>query len=100
MGAKPVKMSETEIEVALTSLPTWRLANGKLHREYRFSDFVQAFGFMVKAALAAESANHHPEWSNVYHTVRIDLSTHDVGGISNKDFELAHRFEVLAAGAK
>lgn len=100
MGARPVKMSGPEIELALTKLPAWQVVNGKLHREYKFTDFVHAFGFMTQAALIAESMNHHPEWFNVYHTVRIDLTTHDAGGISNKDFELARKLETLAHNAK
>ncbi len=77
-------------------LPGWVLRDGKLHREYRFADFVAAFGFMASVALAAEAMNHHPEWSNVYHTVRIDLVTHDAGGITELDFRLAARMEGLA----
>lgn len=77
-------------------LPGWVLRGGKLHREYRFADFVAAFGFMASVALAAEAMNHHPEWSNVYHTVRIDLVTHDAGGITELDFRLAARMEGLA----
>lgn len=67
----------------------WRVRDDKLHREFRFRDFVAAFGFMTQAALIAERMNHHPEWFNVYSTVRVDLMTHDVGGISERDFELA-----------
>lgn len=100
MSHKPVKLSETEIEIALTRLPHWSVRGGKLHREYKFPDFVHAFGFMTKAALAAEAMNHHPEWFNVWNAVRIDLSTHDVGGITNKDFELAAKMETLATSGK
>ena len=63
--------------------------DGKLHREYKFADFVHAFGFMTTAALAIEKMNHHPEWFNVYNQVRVDLTTHDAGGITAKDVELA-----------
>ena len=69
---------------------------GKLHREFKFQDFVHAFGFMTSAALVAESMNHHPEWFNVYSTVRVDLNTHDVGGISQLDFDLAEKMDALA----
>lgn len=100
MGARPVRMSEMEVEVALTKLPSWKVVGGKLHRELKFTDFVHAFGFMTKAAIVAEAMNHHPEWSNVYNAVKIDLTTHDLGGISNKDFELAQKLESLAHHAK
>lgn len=74
----------------------WGILDGKLHREYRFADFVEAFGFMSQIALHAERLNHHPEWFNVYSTVRVDLTTHDAGGISVKDFELATIMDKLA----
>jgi 4a-hydroxytetrahydrobiopterin dehydratase len=79
-------------------LSLWSLKDGKLHREYQFADFVFAFGFMSSVALVAEAQNHHPEWSNVYRTVVIDLTTHDAGGITDKDLALARRIERLAQG--
>ena len=90
-----VKLSSTELETALKNpaLRGWSSKAGKLHRDYRFGNFVEAFGFMASAALSAESQNHHPEWSNVYGTVRIDLTTHDCGGLSARDFRLAHAIE-------
>lgn len=100
MGAKPVLMSDVEVEVALTKLPSWKVAGGKLHREFKFTDFVHAFGFMTKAAIVAEALHHHPEWSNAYNVVRIDLRTHDLNGISNKDIEYAQRLEALAHAAR
>ena len=60
-----------------------------------FADFVEAFGFMTRVALLAETANHHPEWSNVYNRVEIDLTTHDAGGITERDFKLAQRINQL-----
>ena len=90
------KLDDAGIECRLKDLPGWAVAGGKLHREYRFADFVTAFGFMASSALAAEAMNHHPEWFNVYNTVRIDLVTHDAGGITGLDFELAGRMEALA----
>lgn len=98
MGARPGKLSESQIQEGLRELPQWSVAAGKLHREYRFGSFVEAFGFMASGALVAESMNHHPEWSNVYQTVKIDLTTHDAGGITENDLEMARRFEKLAAG--
>lgn len=93
------KLDDAEVERRLRDLPSWRIENGKLHREYRFADFVTAFGFMTSAALVAESLNHHPEWFNVYGTVRVDLTTHDAGGITERDFALASRMEALARAA-
>jgi 4a-hydroxytetrahydrobiopterin dehydratase len=90
------KLSSEEVEQRLRGLDGWTVLEGKLHREYRFGNFIEAFGFMTSGALAAESMNHHPEWSNVYATVRIDLTTHDAGGITERDFELARRFDELA----
>ena len=91
------RLSDAEIRERLRALPAWSLVDGKLHREYRFADFVAAFGFMTSAALVAESMNHHPEWFNVYAQVRVDLVTHDAKGISAKDFALATRMEELAS---
>jgi 4a-hydroxytetrahydrobiopterin dehydratase len=90
------KLDDAEIERRLCDLAPWRIEDGKLHRGYRFADFVTAFGFMTSAALVAEAMNHHPEWSNVYATVRVDLTTHDAGGITALDFELATKMEALA----
>ena len=93
---RPVKLSETEIETALAKLPDWKLQGGKLHRAYKFVDFVAAFGFMTGAALIAQAMDHHPEWFNVWNTVRIDLATHDAGGVTDLDVKLAHSMEELA----
>ena len=76
---------------------SWQLAAGKLHKGFRFPDFVAAFGFMTRAALIAERMDHHPEWRNVYNRVEVDLSTHDAGGLTALDFELARRMEELLA---
>ena len=97
MSGRPKKMSDGEIQAAVEGLEGWKVVGGKLHREYKFASFVEAFGFMASGALVAESMNHHPEWFNVYNTVRIDLTTHDAGGISENDLEMARRFEKLAA---
>ncbi len=87
--ARPQKLSDEEIRTRLAAVPGWQVVNGKLHRELRFKDFVGAFGFMASLALVAEARNHHPEWFNVYNRVVIDLTTHDAGGITELDFELA-----------
>lgn len=95
--SKAQALSHSEIEERLRALPNWTLQSGKLHRELTFQDFVHAFGFMTQVALTAERMNHHPEWSNVYGRVVIDLVTHDAGGISERDFELARRIDALYA---
>ena len=78
----------------------WELENDKLTKTFTFSNFVTAFGFMTQAAIVAEKSNHHPEWFNVYKTVKVQLTTHDAGGISEKDFDLARRMEKLATGQR
>lgn len=90
-------MTESEIQAALGGLPGWSVQAGKLHREYVFPDFVHAFGFMAAAAVAIEAMNHHPEWSNVWNRVTVDLITHSSGGITSKDTALAQKLESLAA---
>lgn len=91
------RLTGDEVELALSRLAGWKVAGGKLHREYRFHDFVEAWGFMSSAALVIQQMDHHPEWSNVWADVRIDLVTHDAGGITRMDVELASRLESLAA---
>jgi len=94
-----VRLSEAELAKALAGLPGWRVENGKLHREWRFADFNAAFGFMTRVALEAERMNHHPEWSNVWNQVVVDLVTHDAGGLTASDVKLAKKMEALAAGS-
>ncbi len=86
-----------EIDGFLAEHPGWSVVDGKLRREFSFPSFVAAFGFMASAALIAERMNHHPEWFNVYGTVRVDLSTHDVGGIGPNDLALGAAMDGLAA---
>jgi 4a-hydroxytetrahydrobiopterin dehydratase len=93
---KAQKLTEAEVSSALKELSGWSVVNGKLHREYKFPDFVHAFGFMATAAIAIEAMNHHPEWFNVWNRVTIDLTTHDAGGITTNDFDLARKLESLA----
>jgi 4a-hydroxytetrahydrobiopterin dehydratase len=90
------KLADSQIEAALANLPGWSVVNGKLHREYKFADFIHAFGFMATAAVAIEAMGHHPEWFNVYQTVKVDLTTHDAGGITEKDLKLAAKLEAIA----
>jgi 4a-hydroxytetrahydrobiopterin dehydratase len=94
MGAK--KLTDDEIRKALDDLDGWTLENGEVHKELRFGSFVEAFSFMSGVALLAESMNHHPEWSNVYNRVTIDLTTHDAGGVSERDLELARKIDALS----
>jgi 4a-hydroxytetrahydrobiopterin dehydratase len=88
-------LSDQEKPEALERLKSWNIVNGKLHKEFRFRDFKQAFGFMTQVALIAEAMDHHPDWSNVYNRVTIDLITHDLKGISSFDVEFAARVEKL-----
>jgi 4a-hydroxytetrahydrobiopterin dehydratase len=85
----PARLTHEEAEQRLPDVLGWGLVASKLHREFEFANFVEAFGFMAMVALSAERLNHHPEWSNSYHRVVIDLQTHDVGGLSELDFALA-----------
>jgi 4a-hydroxytetrahydrobiopterin dehydratase len=94
--ATQARISDSEIQAALPRLAGWKLNQGKLEREYKFADFTHAFGFMAAAATVAEAMGHHPDWSNSYNRVKIELTTHDAGGITKKDLELAGKFEELA----
>ncbi len=94
--AAPTKLSASELTAALSQLEGWTLQNEKLHRQFQFKSFVEAFGFMSSAALVAESMNHHPEWFNVYNRVTVDLTTHDANGISALDVTLAKKMDELA----
>ena len=94
--ALPTKLDDASIARDLAPLSGWTRAGDALVCEFQFADFVTAFSFMAGAALVAERINHHPEWSNVYRTVRVQLTTHDAGGISALDFELARAMDALA----
>jgi 4a-hydroxytetrahydrobiopterin dehydratase len=94
--ARPTKLADEEIHNGLEALPDWKYSGGKLHREYRFIDFTHAFGFMAAAATAIEAMNHHPDWSNVYGKVTVELSTHDAGGVTQLDLDLAAKLDALA----
>jgi 4a-hydroxytetrahydrobiopterin dehydratase len=90
------KLNDQDLKAAVEKLAGWTVKNEKLHREYKFADFAHAFGFMAIAALAIEKMNHHPEWSNVYNRISIDLTTHDSGGITESDVKLAGLLEGIA----
>ncbi len=94
------KLDSAAIDVALTELNTiarepWEIKHEKLHKHFAFVDFVNAFGFMSSVAILAEKQDHHPEWFNVWNKVIIELTTHEAGGISEKDFILAKSIEQL-----
>ncbi|MEZ4662882.1 MAG: 4a-hydroxytetrahydrobiopterin dehydratase [Caldilineaceae bacterium] len=94
--SKRQPLSTSEVETALADLPAWRIVNGKLHRDFKFKNFVQAFGFITQVAILAERLDHHPEWSNVYGQVSIDLVTHSAGNaISQLDMDLAHQIDEI-----
>jgi 4a-hydroxytetrahydrobiopterin dehydratase len=93
-----VRLSEADIEKALAELPGWSVQDGKLHREWKFPDFNAAFGFMTRVALEAERLNHHPEWSNVWNRVVVDLVTHDANGLTKNDLQLARTMQRIGDG--
>ena len=84
-----MRLSQIDIDNELKNLPGWRIVNEKLHKEFLFESFNQAFGFMTRAAMEIEKMNHHPEWFNVYNKITIELTTHDMGGITKNDVNLA-----------
>lgn len=88
-------LSDDEIETALLELPNWQHEGNKLCAQWKFKDFVHAFGFVTKVALLAEQQNHHPFWSNEYAVVRIELTTHECNGISARDIKLATAINAL-----
>lgn len=92
----PTLLSPQDLEKALAELSNWSIQTQKLHRQFQFPSFVEAFGFMSSVALVAESMGHHPEWFNVYNKVTVDLTTHDAGGVTNLDVDLAKRMNQLA----
>jgi 4a-hydroxytetrahydrobiopterin dehydratase len=95
------RLGKEEREAALAQLPGWQWdeARDAIRKSFRFADFSEAFGFMTRIALAAEAADHHPEWSNVWNRVNILLTTHSANGLTQKDIDLATRIEALARPA-
>jgi 4a-hydroxytetrahydrobiopterin dehydratase len=91
------QLTEAERTAALAGLPEWQLRDDALAivRKFKFRDFSQAFAFMTRVALIAEKADHHPEWSNVYNRVEITLTTHDAGGLSQRDIQMATAIDAL-----
>ena len=91
-----MRLSKDNIDEELKGLPGWMVVNEKLHKEFQFENFNQAFGFMTRAAMEIEKMNHHPEWFNVYNRITIELTTHDAGGITKNDVSLARILNSLA----
>ena len=96
----PDKLSDEDVQAGLAKLEYWVLEDGKLRREYKFANFVHAFGFMASAAIESEKMNHHPEWCNVYNKVVVQLVTHSAGGITDLDFQLAQKMNELADASR
>lgn len=90
-----MRLAPEKISEELKNLPKWSIKDEKLHRDFEFESFNQAFGFMTRAALEIEKMNHHPEWFNVYNKLSVDLMTHDAGGITEKDIQLAKILDSL-----
>ena len=90
-----MRLSELEIKEELKQLSEWSVKNDKLHKEFKFDNFNQAFGFMTRAAMEIEKMNHHPEWFNVYNRITVELTTHDAGGITKNDVNLARILNAL-----
>jgi len=90
------KLSDEQIRKELSNIPGWNVMDGKLHKDFVFKDFIDAFGFMSRAAIHIEKMNHHPEWFNVYNKIKVDLVTHDAGGITQNDINLAKILNSLA----
>ncbi len=91
-----MKLAPDRIAVLLEEMGGWQLDGDQIKKSFQFRDFQQAFAFMTAAALHAERHDHHPDWSNCYNRVQVSLSTHDAGGITEKDFALARCMEELA----
>ena len=92
------KLNQEEIEFALSGLPGWQLQKGKLYKQFKFNSFARAMGWMMSIAIFADKMDHHPEWSNIYNRVVVNLVTHDLdNSISSWDVELAQKMEELAA---
>jgi 4a-hydroxytetrahydrobiopterin dehydratase len=98
MAQNPLNLNQLQQHLDALNQDTeqeWSIIGGKLHKTFTFKNFIDAFGFMTRAAIHAEKINHHPEWSNVYSRVTVDLITHEAGGITELDFQLAKKMEAL-----
>lgn len=92
----PAKLSASKLAAAVKKLSGWSIADGTLKRELKFKDFSHAFGFMTRIAIAAEKMDHHPDWSNAWNKVTINLVTHSAGGITQNDIDLAGKINEIA----
>jgi 4a-hydroxytetrahydrobiopterin dehydratase len=90
-----MKLAKAEVATELRKLKGWSLKKGNLHRVFELKDFSAAFGFMARVALAAEKMDHHPDWSNSWNKVTVDLSTHSAGGLTKNDFDLAGKIQQI-----
>ena len=88
-------LSNTQLNEELKGLDSWSVVNGRLSKEFKFNGFIQAFGFMTQIAITSEAMDHHPEWSNVYNKVEINLVTHSEGGITKLDIDLAKKIDTI-----
>ncbi len=93
----PPRLSEAELASLASTLPLWTATTESLARDFKFTDFSAAWGFMARVALLAEQQDHHPDWSNVYNRVQITLSTHESGGVTARDVRLARAIDALCA---
>lgn len=91
-------LTESEIAARLKNISSWAIKDGKLYRQFVFPRFIEAFGFMASVATVCEKQDHHPEWFNVYNKVQISLTTHEAGGISERDFLLARSIDEIHQG--
>lgn len=89
------KLASSQLKSHLKTIPEWKMVRGKLYREFVFKDFKEAFGFMIRTAAIAEAMDHHPEWTNIYKKVKVYLTTHDAGGITELDIKLAKKMDKL-----
>lgn len=89
------KLSKTDIETRLLRLPDWEYYDNAIHAEFEFENFKDCFSAMSRIAFECEALNHHPDWTNVYNNLSISLSTHDAGGVTDKDFKLAQAIEAI-----
>lgn len=93
-------LSNKQLNEYLEDLNGWSVVNEKLSKTFKFSNFIQAFGFMTQVAITSEAMDHHPEWSNVYNRVEINLITHSEGGITKLDTELAQKIDTISSSIK
>jgi len=92
------KLTDQEVAAELAKLPGWEIREGKLHRDFELKDFNEAFAFMTRVALLAEKMDHHPDWSNSWNKVTIELITHSAGGLTRNDFDLAAKIQKVLGG--